>query len=214
MDPVRNPFAPGAGTPPPELAGRSEIVAEAYTALQRVPLGRPTQSIVLVGLRGVGKTVLLNKIVELSEQEHYLSIQAEAHEGKPLPELIVPGLRQTLLKLSAIENAKEKARLGLRVLKSFLNSVHISYQGLELGLSVAPELGVADSGDIEADLPALVCAIGDAAKAASRRGSLTPCLSYTARALITSSEPNIHTRFLASWRSVRTAKVSIPACLM
>ncbi len=71
MDAVRNPYAPGAGTPPPELAGRADVIASGSTALQRIAQGRPTQSIIMVGLRGVGKTVLLNKINEVAEIEGF-----------------------------------------------------------------------------------------------------------------------------------------------
>lgn len=168
MDPVRNPYAPGAGNPPPELAGRSEVISSVTTALQRVAHGRYAQSIVLVGLRGVGKTVLLNKIREIAEEHHFLAIQAEAHEGKPLPELLVPGLRQLLYRLSSIESAKEKARIGLRVLKSFLNGLRVTISDIEIGLSIDPETGVADSGDLESDLPALLEAIGEVGKSANQ----------------------------------------------
>jgi Cdc6-like AAA superfamily ATPase len=93
MDPVRNPFAPGAGTPPPELAGRTELINEATVALRRVQMGRPTQSPILVGLRGVGKTVLLVKVNEIAEKEGFHTVSVEAHEGKTLPQLLAPGLR-------------------------------------------------------------------------------------------------------------------------
>ncbi|HEX3484069.1 MAG TPA: ATP-binding protein [Micropepsaceae bacterium] len=169
MDPVRNPYAPGAGNPPPELAGRSDLISEAQTILQRIALGRPAQSLILIGLRGVGKTVLLNRIREMAEQdERFLSIQAEAHEGKTLAELLVPGLRQTLYRLSLIEKAKEKARRGLRVLKSFVNGMKLKISELDIELSMSPEFGVADTGNIENDLPALVAAIGEAAKSDGR----------------------------------------------
>jgi hypothetical protein len=97
MDPVRNPFAPGAGNPPPELAGRSLVLTDARIALQRVAIGRHTQSSILVGLRGVGKTVLLVRIKEIAEEFHFKTLLVEAHEAKTLPELIVPGLRSMLL---------------------------------------------------------------------------------------------------------------------
>lgn len=80
---------------------------------------------------------------------------------------IVPGIRQALFSLSLVENAKDKARRGLRVLKSFLNGLRISINDIELGLSIDPETGTADSGDIEADMPQLMLALGEAA-AASR----------------------------------------------
>ena len=71
MDPVRNPFAPGAGNPPPELAGRADVLRDIDVALQRVAIGRPTQSSILVGLRGVGKTVLLVCTRTIAEEQSY-----------------------------------------------------------------------------------------------------------------------------------------------
>jgi hypothetical protein len=166
MDPVRNPFAPGAGTPPPELAGRQDVLDIATTALLRTAQGRSTQSLILVGLRGVGKTVLLNKIEQLAEDNSYLTIFVEAHEGKALPELLLPGLRTLLTKINLLQGAKEQARKALRVLKSFLAGLKISYEGIDIG--VEPELGTADSGDLEADLPELMLAVAMAAKSAGK----------------------------------------------
>lgn len=168
MDPVRNPYAPGAGSPPPELAGRAELLNQATIALRRVAIGRSAQSLVLVGLRGVGKTVLLNKIKSTADQEGFAAILVEAHEGKTLPELLVPGLRAVLYELSLVESAKEKARKGLRVLKGFLNGLTFKVNDIELGLSIDPELGVADSGDLEADLPALIEVVAEAAASAGK----------------------------------------------
>ena len=85
MDAVRNPYAPGAGTPPPELAGRSDVIRSGTVALQRIAIGRPAQSLIMVGLRGVGKTVLLNKLREVAEVTKYKATLVEAHEGKSLP---------------------------------------------------------------------------------------------------------------------------------
>ena len=68
MDPAKNPYAPGAGTPPPLLAGRDDLVLTAKLALERAREGRPAKSFVAVGLRGVGKTVVLNKVQELADQ--------------------------------------------------------------------------------------------------------------------------------------------------
>jgi len=166
MDRVRNPYAPGAGNPPPELAGRSEVLETAETALARVALGRSVQFPILVGLRGVGKTVLLVRINELAEKAGYLTIDIEAHEGKTLPQLIVPGIRKALFSLSGIENAKEKARRALRILKGFLSGLTISVGDVEIGVDA--EAGVADSGDLEADLPEMLVSLGEAAGAAER----------------------------------------------
>lgn len=166
MDPVRNPYAPGAGTPPPELAGRSDIIKDGTIALRRVASGRPAQSLILVGLRGVGKTVLLNRLKEISDEQSFKAAIIEAHEGKTLPELLVPSLRTILFSLSAVENAKQKARRGLRALKGFLGGFRVSMGDIDVGIDA--ESGLADSGDIEADLPDLIAAVGEAAKEAGK----------------------------------------------
>ena len=166
MDPVRNPYAPGAGNPPPELAGRADVLENAETTLRRVAQRRPVQFPILVGLRGVGKTVLLVRAHEMADSERFITIDVEAHEGKTLPELLIPGMRKALFSLSISENAKEKARRGLRVLKSFLSGLKVSFAGVEIG--VDPEVGVADSGDLENDFPEMLVALGEAAAAADR----------------------------------------------
>ena len=168
MDPVRNPYSPGAGTPPPELAGRADVIGAATVSLRRIAKGKPTQSVIMVGLRGVGKTVLLNRMKAIASEEGFETAFIEAHEGKTLPELLVPSLRSCLYKLSTLENAKDKARRGIRVLKSFLSALKVSISDIEFGISVDPETGSADSGDLEADLPELMLAVGEAAKAAGK----------------------------------------------
>jgi len=163
MDPFHNPFAPGAGSPPPELAGRGPLLEQATLTLARVKAGRPARSMLLIGLRGVGKTVLLNRIRELAEANGFHTVSVEAHENKTLPALLLPPLRQLLFALDRMANVSEKAKRGLRVLKSFLNGVKLSIGDIEVGIDVDPEIGTADSGDLEADLAALFLAIGDAA---------------------------------------------------
>jgi Cdc6-like AAA superfamily ATPase len=165
MDPVRNPFAPGAGTPPPELAGRGEIVGRTETTLARIREGRPSKSFLFVGLRGVGKTVLLNKVQEISEARGYRAIFVEVTENRPLPTLLYPYLRHLLLSLDRMENLSEQVKRGLRVLKSFANAIKVKYQEVELGLNIDPEPGSADSGDLEADLSELMQAVAVAAAA-------------------------------------------------
>lgn len=165
MDMVRNPYAPGAGTPPPELAGRAQLIGEADVALRRTAAGRPVQSPILVGLRGVGKTVLLVQINSMAEAIGFHPISVEAHEGKTLPQLLVPGIRKALITISTAEKAKEHARRGLRVLRSFISAIKVTVNDVEYGLSVSPEVGTADSGDLEADLPDLLVALGEAARA-------------------------------------------------
>jgi hypothetical protein len=163
MDPLRNPFAPGAGSPPPELAGRAPLLDQAQVTLARVKAGRPARSFLLIGLRGVGKTVLLNRVRELAEAQGFQTVSIEAHENKPLPALLLPPLRQLLFALDRMANVSEKTKRGLRVLKSFLNGVRVKLGDIEIGIDVDPEAGAADSGDLEADLAELFLAIGEAA---------------------------------------------------
>lgn len=164
MDEIHNPFSPGAGTPPPELAGRSALIDRIKLLLMRVREGRPGKSALLVGLRGVGKTVLLNELENLAMQLSYKTILVEAHEGKPLTTLLAPSLRKLLLSLDRMENVSNKVRRGLRVLKGFVNGVKITVGDLEIGLDIEAEAGTADSGDLEADLPELFIAVAEAAQ--------------------------------------------------
>lgn len=168
MDTIRNPYAPGAGNRPPELAGREDILEMARTTLGRIARARAAQSLILVGLRGVGKTVLLTEIRRIAEEDGYFPIMIEAHEGKSLPAMIVPPLKELLSGLSQMEKAKELGRKGLRVLRGFVGSLSVTLDGITYGLSVDPEPGVADSGDLEADLPSLLEVVGLAARAAGR----------------------------------------------
>lgn len=170
MDPVRNPFAPGAGSRPPELAGRDAILSDAEIAIQRALIGKQSRPQMLLGLRGVGKTVLLNKIEEMAENAGHLTSSIEAPEEKPLSELLVPKLNQVLRKFSLTEQAKAKTHQALRALRSFASAFKLSYG--EATLSVDPEVGVADSGDLESDLPELFVSVGEAAKAAGKAWTL------------------------------------------
>jgi hypothetical protein len=167
MDRLRNPFAPGAGNQPPELAGRQPILDRADYTLARAETGRHAKSFMLIGLRGVGKTVLLNRILSLALDRHYRAILVEAHEDKDLPELLLPPLRQLLLALDRAGKLSEAVKRSLRVLKSFATSIKIKYGDVEIGLGIDPEPGVGDSGDLESDLPEVFMALGEAAKARS-----------------------------------------------
>ncbi|MDR3492775.1 MAG: ATP-binding protein [Gammaproteobacteria bacterium] len=167
MDRARNPFSPGAGTPPPELAGRSGILEDAMVALKRVKNGRAEKSMILVGLRGVGKTVLLGEIQHLAEAEGYKVTFIEAHESrqkKTLPELLMPHLRRILFDLNRGDNVSEKAKKALRVFKSFISALKIKAGDMEFSIDIDAETGEADSGDLEVDLATLFVAIGEAAK--------------------------------------------------
>jgi hypothetical protein len=163
MDAIHNPFSPGAGSPPPELVGRSNVLEQARVLLGRVKLKKPEKSILLTGLRGVGKTVLLNEMERMALGVGFHTVSVEAHEDKSLAALIAPHLRKLFYELNRLAGAGEKVRRGLAVLKSFMNGMKVSIGDIEIGLDIDPEKGAADSGDIEMDLPNLFAALAEAA---------------------------------------------------
>ena len=165
MDPVLNPYAPGAGTRPPELAGRDEVLEAARIALARTRIGRPCKSTLMVGLRGVGKTVLLDRMREDAEAQGMYALAVEAPETRSLPSILAPQLRQALLRLSRKEAARHLAQRGLRALAGFASALKAKYQDIEVGLDLEPEPGLADNGDLETDLQDLLQAVGEAARA-------------------------------------------------
>jgi hypothetical protein len=164
MDKIKNPFSPGAGSPPPELVGRDNILEQARILLGRVRQRRSEKSLMLIGLRGVGKTVLLGEMERLTRADGYHTITLEAHEDKSLAALLTPHLRKLLFDLDRMEHLSEKVRRGLGVLKSFVNGIKITVAEIEFGLDIEPERGAADSGDLEADLPNLFVAVAEAAE--------------------------------------------------
>lgn len=166
MDPVRNPYTPGAGTPPPELAGRDDLREQVRIALARVQLGRPSKSVLMVGLRGVGKTVLLDRMRDDAEASGIQTLRIEAPETRSLPAILAPELRTALLRLSRNERAADLARRALRGLAGFATALKVKYGDIEVGLDLEPEPGLADNGDLELDLQALLEAAGAAAKQA------------------------------------------------
>ncbi|MBE0590521.1 MAG: AAA family ATPase [Betaproteobacteria bacterium HGW-Betaproteobacteria-9] len=166
MNPIRNPFAPGAGTPPPELAGRGTLIESVQIALERARIGRAAKSAMLVGLRGVGKTVLLDRMRDDAEAAGIHTVRLEAPEGRSLPALLAPQLRQALLRLCQLDAAKAFAIRGLRALAGFAKRLKVTYNDIEVGIDYEPEPGLADNGDLEHDLQALLEQAGLAAKAA------------------------------------------------
>jgi DNA-binding CsgD family transcriptional regulator len=163
MDKIKNPFSPGAGNRPPELAGRDEILAQAQLALARIKAGKSERSPLMIGLRGVGKTVLLVEIRKKAEADGYKTMMVEAQEEVPLRKLLLPGMRKLILSLDSGKALGEKARKGIRVLKSFLSGVKVSVGEVEISLEGPSELGVADSGQLDSDLADVFIAIGEAA---------------------------------------------------
>jgi GTPase SAR1 family protein len=174
MDPIRNPFSPGAGNPPPELVGRFELLQRVQVSLARVRAGRYDKSLILIGLRGVGKTVLLNQIKQRADASGYKTILVEAHERKSLESLLLPPLRSVLFSLDSIKGNSDKVKRAFRVLRSFLNGVKAKVGEIQIELGVDPEVGTGDSGDLETDLAELLVAVADAA--ADRRTAVALCI--------------------------------------
>lgn len=166
MDAISNPYAPGAGTPPPELAGRDELRETIRVAVQRVRRGLPTKSILMVGLRGVGKTVLLDRMRNDGEAIGIHTLRVEAPENRSLPAILAPQLRQALLRLSRNERAKDVAHRALRGLAGFAKALKLKYEDIEVGFDFDPEPGLADNGDLEHDLQSLLEVVGISAQKA------------------------------------------------
>jgi hypothetical protein len=161
MDPSNNPFSPGAGTQPPELTGRSTILERAQVTLNRVRSRRHDRSCLLVGLRGVGKTVLLNRIQAMSQENRFESVMLEAPEERRLAEMLAPALRRILLRLDLGEGVKNKLREAFGALRSFAATFEVKIG--DIGVGVKEQPGIADSGTLDSDVADLLVAIGEAA---------------------------------------------------
>jgi hypothetical protein len=164
MDPRSNPYAPGAGTPPPELAGRDALIERGAIALDRIRAGRAARSFILYGLRGVGKTVLLNRFRVDAAAKGFSTAHIEAPEDKSLPGLLAPHLRALLLGLDAGARLKAGTKRALRALAGFAKALKVKFEDIEISLDADPQPGLADSGDLEADLAALLLSVGAAAQ--------------------------------------------------
>lgn len=168
MDPVRNPYAPGAGQRPPELAGRDAQLAAFDVTLERVVRGRPERSVVLVGLRGVGKTVLLGAMRSAAVRAGWGTGKLEARPDAPLRGPLAAALHQAVRELGLPPG--EAADHALGVVKAFAQ--HGLAQPGErpgkgrarnLGITVPAVVGRADSGDVEIDLVELFTDLGGVA---------------------------------------------------
>jgi len=161
MDPVRNPYSPGAGTRPPALVGRDPEIDAMDVALQRLLLGRDGRGQMLTGLRGVGKTVLLNEFEQLADGRGYFHEHIEVAEDGALAPALVAAFRRVLLAMDAKRRIGERVRRALGVLKAF--SLRLP-DGVELNIDVEPVHGPADSGDMASDLAALFVELGEVAR--------------------------------------------------
>ncbi|MGC8541255.1 MAG: ATP-binding protein [Phycisphaerae bacterium] len=163
MDEITNPFSPGAGSRPPALAGREEILHQARILLERVKQGRPEKSILLTGLRGVGKTVLLNAIERMAANTGYHTLAIEGREDQPLAPLIAQYLRKVLIALQPAPGVGAKTRQALAVLGSFISTFSVNVGDVGLKMNIAAAQGRADSGNLEIDLQELLVAAAEAA---------------------------------------------------
>jgi hypothetical protein len=164
MDPVSNPFSPGAGTPPPALVGRDALIESFKVTVQRAARGQPGQSLMPTGLRGVGKTVLLNRFAEEARALGAHVVLVEAPEDGNLRQLLAKEARRVLLHLDRIGAVSEAVKRALRVFKSF--SIKVNPDGsFSAGIDLDPEVGTADSGILADDVTDLFGALGEAARA-------------------------------------------------
>jgi len=167
MNPITNPYTPGAGTPPRELAGRDELREKVRICIERLRIGNSAKSVIMVGLRGVGKTVLLDRMRSDAEKTGIHTVRIEVPENRSLPAVLAPALRLALLRLSNFEASKAVAQKALRALAGLAKSLKVKYNDIEVGLDFDSEPGLADNGDLEVDLAALFVECAAAAKSAN-----------------------------------------------
>ncbi|MCY3821490.1 MAG: ATP-binding protein [Gammaproteobacteria bacterium] len=164
MDPRTNPYAPGAGAPPPELAGRDALIEGTAIALDRIRNGLAAKSMLMVGLRGVGKTVLLNRISEDARCRGITTILLEAPEGQSLPGLLASPLHAALIRLSRRAASSDAVRRAFKALAGLVSGIKLGDQDFNISLDLAPEPGLTDSGNLDADLTELFDSVGEAAR--------------------------------------------------
>jgi hypothetical protein len=165
MDPIKNPYTPGAGSQPPSLTGRDAQIASFKVLVERLRVGRSEKSLMVIGLRGVGKTVLLNKFRDMAESAGFRTGQTEITHETDFKATIARLARRIVLSLDLKEKVRDAAWRAAGVLKAFTVKTP---EGYELGLNVEALRGKADSGIFSEDLADLFVALGDAAK---ERGS-------------------------------------------
>lgn len=166
MDAIQPPLTPGTGSPPPLLAGRHAVRSAVEVCLARLQAGKQAKSLIMVGLRGVGKTVLLDQMLKDAEEKGFHTVRIEAPENRSLPALLAPQIRLAQLRLSRIEIAKDLAIRGLRALAGFASKMKVTFNDIEVVMDFDPEPGLADNGDLEGDLTTLLEQVGLAARQA------------------------------------------------
>src|SRR5665811_839849 len=163
MDPRENPYTPNAGARPPLLVGRDEELAGFDLLLARVSRGHTEQSMVITGLRGVGKTVLLGEFRTATEAAGWVAVEAEITRQTMFGQRIALLARRALLQVAPRARWKERARRAAGVLKSFTLTV-ASDGAWTAGLDLDAVEGEADSGHLADDLPDVFIALGEAAR--------------------------------------------------
>jgi hypothetical protein len=167
MDPVRNPYAPGAGQRPPELAGRDREIEQFGIVLERVARGRPERSMVLTGLRGVGKTVLLNTFRSMAIQRLWGTGKIEARPDQSIRRPVAAALHMAVREIAPRHRAPDRIEYFLGVLKSFALRDATAPKGTSVtatfGIEVPAVRGRADSGDLEVDLTELFATAAEVA---------------------------------------------------
>jgi hypothetical protein len=163
MDPKNDPFNPGAGAPPPELAGRDDLIERAELAISRTLAGKAAKSMMVLGLRGVGKTVLLNELERRAEDKNCQTAIFEIDPDKSLPAQLAPQLHRILLRLDRIKRAGHEIQGAFGTLRAFASAFKVQLGDLEFGL--AQQVA---TGDLAIDLTDLLVSIGDAA---AKRGT-------------------------------------------
>jgi hypothetical protein len=167
VDRRTNPYTPNAGARPPFLVGRDRELEAFDVLLTRMENGLPQQSMIITGLRGVGKTVLLGAFREIAEEHDWVALDTEITKNVDFANRFARLARQSLLRLSSAEKWRDRARRAAAVLKSF--SVTFDPDGsVAVGLDVNPLQGAADSGDLSEDLTDLLLALGEAVKESGR----------------------------------------------
>lgn len=203
MDPRRNPFVPSAGVRPPEFAGREHLVEQTSIAFDRIKTGLHANSMFLLGLRGVGKTVLLNALHEDARAKGFETIKLEVPDdsGGHLVKGLVPGLSVILRRLDRIANLEQKLGLAVAALRNFAAVFRIEYEGF--GIGATPATPDAGSGDLEADLPELLRLVAEAAAARnSAIGIFIDEIQYLSKAELSALARALHEAAQSGFRLI------------
>lgn len=166
MNKIENPYTPGAGSPPPILAGRSHDIESIRIAMLRTKQGKAEKSVALSGLRGVGKTVLLRYFETMAKELEIKTIYVEVSENRSLLEMLIPALRSVLLSMGSNEPTKKAMAAVVNFLKTHQTKIKIAVPNFA-NIELQPRFGLADSGNLEIDLCDMMQAVGESAKTAN-----------------------------------------------